>query len=113
MSEIVLLRKCYFVTFTFSGPLGLWDSTVLFGNRVALNPGLGSVMDAASAIISHEHTQYNRVCCFETLDAVFPKDLFSDYFELLQLQHARNFIFYQHKTTKIKSTNAIYKNKKK
>ena len=27
----------------------------------------------------HEQTQSNRVCCFQTLDAVFPKDLLSDY----------------------------------
>ena len=25
--------------------------------------------------------QSNRVCCFQTLDVVFPKDLFSDYIE--------------------------------
>ena len=31
----------------------------------------------ASAIISHEQTQLNRVsdCCLQTLDAVLPKDL--------------------------------------
>ena len=29
----------------------------LFGNRVALNPGLGDVRDVASAIMSHEQTQ--------------------------------------------------------
>ena len=29
-------------------------------------------MDVAFAIISHEQTQSNRVCCFQTLDAVFP-----------------------------------------
>ena len=46
-----------------------------------LKPGLGGVYDVASAIISHEQTQLNRVCCFQTLDAVFPKDLFSDYLE--------------------------------
>ena len=45
-----------------------------------LNPGLGGVRDVLSAIISHEQTQYNRICRFQTLDAVFPKDLFSDYF---------------------------------
>ena len=49
---------------------------MLFGNRVALSPGLGGVRDVASAIFSHEQTQSNRVCCFQTLDAVFPKDLF-------------------------------------
>ena len=27
-------------------------------------------------------TQSNRVCCFKTLDAVFPTDLFSDYLEI-------------------------------
>ena len=44
-----------------------------------LNLGLGSVRDVASAIISHEHSQTNRVCYFQNLNAVFPKDLFSDY----------------------------------
>ena len=43
--------------FTCSGPLGLYGSTFLFGNRVALNPGLGGVRDVASAIISPEQTQ--------------------------------------------------------
>ena len=59
----------------------LWDCRVqfLFGNRVALNPELGGVRDVAFAIISHEQTQSNRVCCFQTLDEVFPKDVFSDY----------------------------------
>ena len=67
------------VIFTFSGLLGLQDSFFLFGNRVALNPGLGGVRDVTSAIISHEQTQSNRVCYFQTLDAVFPKDPLSDY----------------------------------
>ena len=53
------------------------------GNRVALNPGLSGVRDVASVIILHEQTQSNRVCCFQTLNAVFPKDLFSDYFHIL------------------------------
>ena len=39
-------------------------------------------MDVASAMISHEQTQSNRVCCFQTLDAVFPNDLFSDYLDV-------------------------------
>ena len=43
--------------------------------------GLGGVRDVASAIISYEQTQSNRVCCFQTLDAIFPKDLLSDYLE--------------------------------
>ena len=75
------------VNFTFSGPLGLLDSTLLFGSRVAfnkglsvaLNPGLGGVRDVAPAIISHE------ACYFQTSDAVFPKDLFSDYFSFEDL----------------------------
>ena len=37
---------------------------------------LGGVRDVTSVIISHEQTQSNHVCCFQTLDAVFPKDLF-------------------------------------
>ena len=56
----------------------LWPSCM---SRVALNPGLGGVRDLASAIITHEQTQQNRVCCFQTLDAVIPKDLLSDYLE--------------------------------
>ena len=35
--------------------------------------------DVESAIISHEQTQSNRVCCFQTLHTAFPKYLFSDY----------------------------------
>ena len=41
--------------------------------------GLGGVRDVASAIISHEQTQSNRVSWFQTLNVVFPKDLFSNY----------------------------------
>ena len=56
------------VNFSFSGPLRLLDSTLLFGSRVAfnkglrvaLNPGLGGVRDAAPAIFSHEQTQQNK-----------------------------------------------------
>ena len=36
----------------------------------------------ASAIISHEQTQSNRVCCFQTLGAVFPKDFILNYLGL-------------------------------
>ena len=43
--------------FTFSGPLGLQDSTTLFGSCVALNPCQGGVGDVVSAIFSHEKTQ--------------------------------------------------------
>ena len=32
--------------------------------------------------ISHEQTQSIRVWCFQTLDSVFPKDIFSDYLEI-------------------------------
>ena len=32
--------------------------------------------------ISHKMTPSNRVCGFQTLDAVFPIDLFSDYLEI-------------------------------
>ena len=46
---------------------------LFFGSRVALNPGLGGVRDVASAIISHEQTQSNRVCCFQILDADISK----------------------------------------
>ena len=41
--------------------------------------------DVKSAIISHEQTQSNRACCFQTLDAVFSKNLFSDYLNRNQL----------------------------
>ena len=50
----------------------------VYGNRDALNPRLGGVKDVASAIISPEQTQSNRVYCLQTLDAVFPKDRFSE-----------------------------------
>ena len=63
--------------FTFSV---IWDRSVqlLFGNRAALNPGLCEVRDVASTIISHEQIQSNRVCCLQTLDGVFPKDMSRD-----------------------------------
>ena len=35
-----------------------------------------------SAIISHDRTQSNRVCCFQALDSVFPRGLFSEYLEI-------------------------------
>ena len=38
------------------------------------------VRDVATAIITHEHTRSNHVYGFHTLDAVFPKNLFSGYF---------------------------------
>ena len=64
--------------------LVLWSCRIqhLFGNRVVLNPGLGGMRDVAPAIISHEQTELNRVCCFQTLDVVFPKNLFSDNFNM-------------------------------
>ena len=34
--------------------------------------------DVAYLIICHEQNQLNRVCCFQTLHALFQKDLFSD-----------------------------------
>ena len=39
--------------------LGLYGSPLLFGSRVALNPGLGGMRDVASVIISHEQTHSN------------------------------------------------------
>ena len=54
-TAVVVSPYSYF--FTLSGPLGLKGSTLLFGSRVALNPGLGGVSDVASAVISHEQTQ--------------------------------------------------------
>ena len=81
-----------FVTDRFSVPFGfnivllflhsliIWDCRIqhLFGNRVALNPGLGGVRDVTSAISCQEQTQYNRVFYFRTLDAVFQM-ISSDY----------------------------------
>ena len=74
------LKSLPVVIFTFSSPLGLKGSTLLFGSRVALGARRHE-RDVASAIISHEQTQSNRVCCFQILDAVFPKDLLSDYLQ--------------------------------
>ena len=65
--DIVLLRLHFLVLWAYRG------SALLFESRVALNTGLGGVGDVASAIISHEQTQSNRVCCSQTLDAVFSK----------------------------------------
>ena len=48
----------------------------------SLNPGIGDGRDVASSIISREQAQSNRVRCFQTLDTVFPMDLFSDYLEI-------------------------------
>ena len=56
--------------------LVLWDGRVqlLFGNRIALNPGLGCMG------MSHlPLSLMNRLNQIESLDAVFPRDLFSDY----------------------------------
>ena len=57
--------------FTVSDPLGLQLETEYI---VFLNLGLGGVRDVASSSISHEQTQSNQASCFQTLDAVFPKD---------------------------------------
>ena len=54
---------------------GLHGRGLLFGSKVALNPGLGGVRDGASANISHEQTQSNRVT-LSTLNATFPNDFF-------------------------------------
>ena len=56
---------------------------ILCGNRVALNPVLGGMRDVATAIIPHEQTQSNR-------DAVFSKDLFSDYFQMMSIASERS-----------------------
>ena len=55
--------------------------TVMFNTFILGTEGLGGVKNVASAItcISHEQTQSNRDCCFQILDAVFPKDLFSEH----------------------------------
>ena len=68
--------------------LVLWDCMVQhsFDSRGALNPGLGGLRDVASAIIFHEHTESNLVCCFQTPHAVFPKDLFSDYWHYYEIK---------------------------
>ena len=52
------------------------------GNSVSLSLGIGGVRDVASSSTSHEQTQSNRFCGFQTLVAVFPKNpqfrLFTD-----------------------------------
>ena len=54
--------------------LVLWDCR--FNTFIlALNPGLDSMRDITSGMISHEKTQSNRFWC----EAVFPKVLLSDY----------------------------------
>ena len=49
-----------------------------FESRVALNPGLGGMRDVASAVISHEQTQY------KTESAVFK--LWMLYFQRISFQ---------------------------
>ena len=50
-----LVHQLNVVLFSVSGPLGLHDPQP-FESRVWLKPGLGGVIDVASAIISHEQT---------------------------------------------------------
>ena len=66
-----------------------------------VTPGARSVRDVAFAIISHEQTQSNRVCYFQTSDAVFLKDLFSDYIK-------RTMFGYQRAITGFNVTDSIY-----
>ena len=54
----------------------LWDCRIqYFYLGTKLRSTWGKV---ASAIIFHEQTRSNPGCSFQTLDAVFPKDIFSD-----------------------------------
>ena len=66
-NDVVLLYFLFLVLFDYR-------IHNVFESRVALNPVLRGVRDVASAIISHEQSQLNRVCCFNRLDAVFSKD---------------------------------------
>ena len=50
----------------------------LFESREAVNPGLGGVRDVVSAL-SFMNRLSKTVCCFQTMDVVFTKDLLSDY----------------------------------
>ena len=74
-----LTERVSVVSFTVFSPLG-HGSTLLFGNRVVLNPGLGGVRDVAYAIISHKHTKSNRVCVFKLWMLNFQIILFSRLF---------------------------------
>ena len=67
------VHRYSFAIFTCSGPFGLQSSTFFGGSRYALKPGLGGVRDVASAIISHEQTQSNRVCVFKLRMLFFQK----------------------------------------
>ena len=67
--------SCHMSNHVYLKAKGLHGRGLLFGSRVTLNPGLGGVMDVASANISHEQTQPNRVT-LPTLNATFPNDLF-------------------------------------
>ena len=67
--------KCYFYIFRSFGTVGFntfYLGTELRSARAWWHEGCR---------IWHylSWTDSNRVCCFQTLDAVFPKDLFSDY----------------------------------
>ena len=63
-----------FLLFLVFGTAGC--SKPLFWNRSEINSVLGGMRNVVSTIISHEQTKSNRVCCFVTLNAVFPRDLF-------------------------------------
>ena len=53
-SPCTSIQCCYFYSFWSFGTVGF---NTHFENRVVLKPGLASVSDVASAIISHEQTQ--------------------------------------------------------
>ena len=78
------------VIFTFSGPLGLQNSTLLFGNRVALNPGLGGVRDVASAIISHEQINKTESAIFKLWMLCFQRISFQIILNRLPIWNSQN-----------------------
>ena len=79
--KVIPVNQYSIVIFTFSG---LWDCKIqhLFGNRVALDPGLGGVRDVAPAIISPEHTQIKPSLLFSNFGCCVSKGSLLDYLEL-------------------------------
>ena len=60
------------VIFTFADPLGMWGSTLICEQSSAQ---LGA-RRCEECGICHYLARMDRVCCFQALDAVFPKDPF-------------------------------------
>ena len=77
LKSLSVHRYCVVVS-TFSGPFGLLDSKLLFGNRVALNPGLEAWwMSHLQLSLMHRLNQTESA--FSYCWCCILKDLLTDY----------------------------------